>query len=101
MAAGCDAVWHIFAVRHPAREWVRRQLAQAGIETLIHYPVPPHLSPAYRDAGFGCGSFPVAERVAATEFSLPLHPHLTPEQTGGVIDALRHAACWQTLAASR
>jgi dTDP-4-amino-4,6-dideoxygalactose transaminase len=101
VAAGCASVWHIFAVRHPAREWVRRQLAQAGVETRIHYPAPPHLSAAYQDAGFGRGSFPVAEHLAATEFSLPLHPHLTLAQAGRVIEALRHAACWQTLAASR
>jgi dTDP-4-amino-4,6-dideoxygalactose transaminase len=99
VAAECQTVWHIYAVRHPERERVRKQLAQAGVETLIHYPVPPHLSAAYAGAGFAHGSFPVAELLAATEFSLPMHPHLTLEQAGRVIEAVSHAAGCQTLAA--
>jgi dTDP-3-amino-3,4,6-trideoxy-alpha-D-glucose transaminase len=92
LAAGCDAVWHIFAVRHPERDTLARQLRQQGIETLIHYPVPPHLSEAYRDAGFRAGDFPLAEEIAATELSLPLHPHMTGEQVDDVIGAVCLAA---------
>jgi dTDP-4-amino-4,6-dideoxygalactose transaminase len=86
-------VWHIFAVRHLERERLTRHLAEAGVGTLIHYPQPPHLSGAYRDAGFRRGDFPVAERIAATELSLPLHPHLTDAQTNQVIASVVHAAC--------
>jgi len=92
VAAGCDSVWHIFAVRHPERDWLARQLWQEGIGTLIHYPVPPHLSEAYRDAGFRRGAFPIAEEIAATELSLPLHPHLTDEQVEEVIGSVCLAA---------
>ena len=88
-----EAAWHIYAIRHPERDWLARQLALEGVETLIHYPVPPHLSAAYRDHGFGCGTFPVAEAMAATELSLPLHPHLTEEQVEEVISSLCLAAC--------
>jgi dTDP-4-amino-4,6-dideoxygalactose transaminase len=101
VAEPCEPVWHIFPVRHPERVWFRRQLAQAGVGTLIHYPVPPHLSDAYQNTVRGHGTFPIAEELAATEVSLPMSPHLTAEQVGKVIEAVRHAACWQALAASR
>ena len=87
-----NSVWHIFAIRHPERDWLARQLAQQGIGTLVHYPVPPHLSEAYR-ADFERGAFPLAEEIAATELSLPLHPHLTDEQVDEVIGSVCLAAC--------
>lgn len=93
VAAGSDAVWHVFPVLHPERDWLARQLEQAGVGTLIHYPVPPHLSGAYRDAGFRRGDFPIAEQVARTELSLPLHPHLTAEQVEEVAGSVCLAAC--------
>ena len=93
VAAGCDAVWHIFAIRHPERDWLARQLRQEGIGTLIHYPVPPHLSAAYQDSGFRRGAFPLAEEIAATELSLPLHPYLTKDQVDEIIGSLCLAAC--------
>jgi dTDP-3-amino-3,4,6-trideoxy-alpha-D-glucose transaminase len=92
VADGRDSVWHIFAIRHPQRDWLARQLAQLEIGTLIHYPVPPHLSGAYRDAGYRRGSFPIAERMAAEELSLPLHPHLTGEQVEEIIGSVCLAA---------
>jgi dTDP-4-amino-4,6-dideoxygalactose transaminase len=91
--AGGDSVWHIFAMRHPQRDWLARQLAQEEIGTLIHYPMPPHLSDAYRDAGYRRGSFPLAERIAAEELSLPLHPHLSGEQVEEIIGSVCLAAC--------
>jgi dTDP-4-amino-4,6-dideoxygalactose transaminase len=92
-AGGSDSAWHIFAIRHPQRDWLARQLALEEIETMIHYPVPPHLSEAYRDAGYGRGSFPIAERIAAEQLSLPLHPHLTAEQVEEIVGSLCLAAC--------
>jgi dTDP-4-amino-4,6-dideoxygalactose transaminase len=88
-----DSVWHIFAVRHPQRDWLGRQLGKNGIGTMIHYPVPPHLSEAYRDAEFGRGSFPIAEQMAGEELSLPLHPHLTGEQVDEIIGSVCLAVC--------
>jgi dTDP-3-amino-3,4,6-trideoxy-alpha-D-glucose transaminase len=93
IAGRCDSVWHIFAVRHLERDWLARQLKQEGIGTLIHYPVPPHLSGAYRNAGFRRGEFPLAEEIASTELSLPLHPHLTEDQVEEVIGSICLAAC--------
>jgi dTDP-4-amino-4,6-dideoxygalactose transaminase len=83
----------VFAIRHPERDWLARQLAREGIQTLVHYPVPPHLSGAYRESEFRCSDFPIAEEMAATELSLPLHPHLTEEQVEDVIGSVCLAAC--------
>jgi len=90
---GGDSMWHVFAIRHPQRDWLGRQLALEEIGTSIHYPVPPHLAEAYRDAGYRRGSFPLAERIAAEELSLPLHPHLTGEQVEEIIGSVCLAAC--------
>ncbi len=68
--------WHLFAIGHRERDRLAESLAGQGIETLVHYPVLPHLSPAYRDGGWGEGSFPVAERLSAATLSVPLHPRL-------------------------
>jgi dTDP-3-amino-3,4,6-trideoxy-alpha-D-glucose transaminase len=91
--SGTDAVWHVFPVLHAERDWLARQLEQAGVGTLIHYPVPPHLSDAYGDLGFRRGDFPIAEQIAREELSLPLHPHLTDEQIEEVAGSVCLAAC--------
>lgn len=84
-----EPVWHIFAVRHPRRDAFQQKLTAAEIGTLIHYPVPPHLSGAYADAGWKRGAFPIAEALADSVLSLPMGPHLAPEQTGHVVEQVR------------
>jgi len=76
-AAPC---WHLFVVRHPRRDELQRALEAAGVGTLIHYPIPPHRSGAYTDAGFRDGAFPLADELAATVLSLPMGPHLDEGQ---------------------
>ena len=83
------SAWHLFVVRHPQRDALQRHLSQEGIETLIHYPVPPHRSEAYADAGLPVGSFPVTEHLAATILSLPIGPHLSREAILRVIGAVK------------
>ena len=85
---GVEPVWHLFVVRHPRRDELQRHLSRAGVETLIHYPVPPHRSNAYADLDFGPGAFPVAERIAATVLSLPMGPHLTVDLQERVMEAV-------------
>ncbi len=70
-----EPCWHLFVVRHPRRDELQKRLAEAGIGTLIHYPIPPHLQEAYRDLGFGPGAFPIAETLAREVLSLPMGPH--------------------------
>jgi dTDP-4-amino-4,6-dideoxygalactose transaminase len=83
-----EPVWHLFAVRHPRRDEMQKHLHRAGIETLIHYPVPPHLSPAYTDLSCVRGDYPRTERIADTLLSLPIGPHLGADLQSRIITAM-------------
>jgi dTDP-4-amino-4,6-dideoxygalactose transaminase len=83
-----EPVWHLFVVRHPRRDQLGQRLAEAGIGTLIHYPVPPHLSGAYAGGNGAAGGLPIAENLAATVLSLPMGPHLKAEQAAEVARAV-------------
>jgi dTDP-4-amino-4,6-dideoxygalactose transaminase len=85
-----EPVWHIFAIRHNHRDELKASLDKVGIGTLIHYPIPPHLSGAYVKEGWEQGDFPVAEEIATTELSLPIGPHLAPECQQVTIEAVRN-----------
>jgi dTDP-4-amino-4,6-dideoxygalactose transaminase len=84
-----DPVWHLFVVRHPDRDAFAARLADAGIGTVIHYPVPPHLQPAYRDLGLSPGAFPISEAIHREIVSLPMGPSMTDSDAEQVIDAVR------------
>lgn len=84
-----DPSWHLFVIRHPRRDALQKYLTEAGIGTLIHYPVPPHLSKAYAEFGGKAGDFPITEQIAETVLSLPMGPHLTGEQAEMVIHSLK------------
>lgn len=86
-----DHVYHLFVVRHAERELLRAQLAKTGIGTLVHYPVPVHLQPAYADLARGVGSLPTTERAAVEILSLPLWIGMDPEQIEEVAQAVRNA----------
>ncbi|MBQ9337060.1 MAG: DegT/DnrJ/EryC1/StrS family aminotransferase [Lentisphaeria bacterium] len=86
-----ESVWHQFVIRCGNRDRLREKLSAAGVQTLIHYPVPPHLSGAYASLGFRRGEFPIAEQLADTSISLPIGPHLKPEEAGYVIDCIRRS----------
>ena len=80
-----EPVWHLFVVRHPQRHALQQRLQQAGIGTMIHYPIPPHLQPAYAELGYGAGAFPISEAIHREVFSLPMGPQLTAAQQGRVL----------------
>lgn len=82
-----EHVWHVFAVRSDFRDALQAHLRECGIETIIHYPVPPHLQGAYKNE-FPGASFPVAERIAKTELSLPLYPQMTNSEISQVIETM-------------
>jgi dTDP-4-amino-4,6-dideoxygalactose transaminase len=84
-------VYHLYVVRVAGRDQVKRRLAEAGIQTGIHYPQPIHLQEAYRHLGVGPGTFPVAERLAGEVLSLPMFPSLTDAQIDRVGSALEEA----------
>jgi dTDP-4-amino-4,6-dideoxygalactose transaminase len=72
------------------RDWVKHQLQEAGVSTIIYYPIPIHRQPAYAHLGYSGGSLPYTESLCAEVLSLPIFPELTPEQQARVIAALRH-----------
>jgi dTDP-4-amino-4,6-dideoxygalactose transaminase len=86
---GIEPSWHLFVARTPRREALAERLRQDGVGTLIHYPVPPHLSGAYAEMGLGRGAFPLSEAMADTVLSLPMGPHLTASQQERVIASVR------------
>lgn len=88
-ATWAEHVWHLFVVRHPQRDALQQKLTDSGIGTLIHYPVPPHLSGAYADLCFA--PLPQATAIASSVLSLPLGPHLTVGEANQVVDAVRSA----------
>ncbi|MGI8860439.1 MAG: DegT/DnrJ/EryC1/StrS family aminotransferase [Rubrobacteraceae bacterium] len=79
-----EPVWHLFVARHPQRDALQRHLADSGIGTLIHYPIPPHLSGAYAGEGWESGDFPITEAMAGEILSLPMGPHLRESQVDEV-----------------
>jgi len=80
--------WHLYVVRCANRERVTQHLERAGIVTLIHYPMAPHLQPAYRELGIRAGSLPLAERLQREVLSLPLWPGMSAAQTKRVAEVL-------------
>lgn len=87
-----ESVWHLYAVQHAQRDSLQQSLHKAGISTLIHYPIPPHLQQAYAHAGYVEGQFPIAERMAKQLLSLPMGPQLDDAGVDAVIAALKAAA---------
>ena len=84
-----SAVYHLFVVRHPRRDALMGRLKERGIETLIHYPIPLHLQPAFASLGGRSGDFPAAEAAAREILSLPLHPGMTDDEARFVAAAVR------------
>lgn len=85
---GTEAVWHQYVIRCDDRKKLIRYLTDKGIDTLIHYPIPPHLSEAYQYLGYEEGSFPLTERYAKTVLSIPMYNGITVDEQNYVIDAL-------------
>ncbi len=86
-----EPAWHLYVVRTKRRGDLVKALDKAGIGSLIHYPIPPHLQEAYADLKQGRGSYPLAEELAETVLSLPMGPHLKLEAADEVAAAVRAA----------
>lgn len=85
---GATHIWHQFVVRTERRQELIDYLNDKEIGTIIHYPIPPHLSEAYRYLGFGERSLPITERYARTVLSIPLYNGMTAEEQEYVIEAI-------------
>jgi dTDP-4-amino-4,6-dideoxygalactose transaminase len=86
-----EPIWHLYVVRTTRRAELMKALDAAGIGSLVHYPIPPHLQQAYADLGLPRGSFPLAEAMADSVLSLPIGPHMSLESVDSVAAAVRVA----------
>jgi len=86
----CDSgeshVWHLFVIRTQQREILQRHLSEQGIQTLVHYPIPPHHQPAYKE--WVNQSYPLTEAMHQEVMSLPIGPVMSEESVQTVIEAL-------------
>jgi dTDP-4-amino-4,6-dideoxygalactose transaminase len=85
-----EPAWHLFVIQHPRRDALQKALGEAGVGTLIHYPIPPHLQQAYAEAGYVRGQYPLAEKIATQCLSLPIGPHLDEAGASAVIAACKN-----------
>jgi len=83
--------WHLFVIRHPCRDALAAKLADRGVQTLIHYPIPPHGQKAYADQVFSDQELPLATQLAQEVLSLPIGPHLSEQQSLKVISAVNES----------
>jgi len=89
MQEGERHVWHLYVIRVPDREGLASFLSRNGIGTLIHYPVPPHLQPAYASMGLAQGAYPISESIHSEVVSLPVWPGMKDEDVHFVIRKIR------------
>jgi dTDP-3-amino-3,4,6-trideoxy-alpha-D-glucose transaminase len=86
---GPQHVHHLYVVQSERRDALQHFLADHGVETFVHYPLPVHRQEAYLDLGYPLGSLPVSERLAGAVLSLPLYPHLADAEVERVIEIVR------------
>lgn len=82
---GVEPVWHLYTIRVSERDKLMNDLKSEGIDSIIHYPIPPHLSLAYSEFGYKPHSFPIAEKIAQTTLSLPFWPYMQKAQIEKVV----------------
>jgi dTDP-4-amino-4,6-dideoxygalactose transaminase len=86
---GVESVWHLYVIRSEHRDALKEHFESRGINAGIHYPIPIHLQPAYKDLGYKRGDFPVTEGLARRILSLPMYAELTSEQVEFVALTIR------------
>jgi dTDP-4-amino-4,6-dideoxygalactose transaminase len=89
--AWAGPVWHLYVIRHRSRDKFAHRLAQLGVGTVIHYPVPPHMQPCYQQE-LEQSCFPIAEAIHREVISIPMGPTMTIEDAAAVVDAVRTAS---------
>jgi dTDP-4-amino-4,6-dideoxygalactose transaminase len=83
-----NPVWHLYIIRTKEREKLRQRLNDLGVMTLIHYPIAPHLQPAYSELGYRKGDFPISELIHEEVLSLPMGPNLLKDEIDKVIESV-------------
>ncbi len=89
VADGAEPVWHLFVVRSKQRAALQEHLKAQGVQTLVHYPVPPHMQQAYAEMGLREGAYPISEAIHREVLSLPMGPHLPEDHARRVVEAVR------------
>ena len=84
----CTSVYHIFPILTSQRNELQKHLYNFSIETMIHYPIPPHKQKAYASLCFQKDSFPIANHIADSELSLPIDPFMTNEEVYYIIEKI-------------
>ncbi|MDI9337383.1 MAG: DegT/DnrJ/EryC1/StrS family aminotransferase [Alphaproteobacteria bacterium] len=87
---GTEHVWHLFVIRCSKRDELKKYLLDNGIETLIHYPIPPHLQKAYSFLNYNKSNYPIAENIADTCLSLPLWPGVGKNEQKHIVSSLNN-----------
>jgi dTDP-4-amino-4,6-dideoxygalactose transaminase len=87
---GVAPVWHLFVIKHPDRDKLQLYLANNDIKTLIHYPVPPHLSDAYKSICRGQYDLPITESIAECVLSIPISPHIGSAEIDKITDSIKN-----------
>jgi dTDP-4-amino-4,6-dideoxygalactose transaminase len=88
--AWADPVWHLFVILSHERNKLQAALQAEGINTLIHYPVPPHLQQAYSSMEFSKSAFPIAKKIADKILSIPIGPHQKDDDTQRIIESVNN-----------
>ena len=86
-----EPAWHLYVVRTYDREALQDRMTEAGIGTLIHYPIPPHMQKAYTDMEIMPEALPMARDLASEVLSLPMGPQLSLDQVQNIVNALKNA----------
>ncbi|WP_323039896.1 DegT/DnrJ/EryC1/StrS family aminotransferase [Gemmobacter sp.] len=87
-----EPAWHLYVVRSPDRDGLQKRLAEAGVGTLIHYPIPPHMQEAYGSLRIAPDTLLLARDLAAEVLSLPMGQHLGPNDVSQVVAQFRRVA---------
>jgi dTDP-4-amino-4,6-dideoxygalactose transaminase len=80
-----DPAWHLYVVRTSDRDALQGRLSEAGIGTLVHYPIPPHMQQAYAGLEIAPDALPLAHTLASEVLSLPMGPHLHDKEVINVV----------------
>jgi dTDP-4-amino-4,6-dideoxygalactose transaminase len=91
VAPGVTHAWHLYVVEHPHRDALQKALAGLGVETLIHYPIPPYRQLAYAPMAARSREWPTSERLATEALSLPIGPHISQDQAQFVVESVQEA----------
>ena len=84
-----ESAWHLYTIRHPRRDELKKHLEDNGVGCAVHYPIPLHLQKAYAHLGYKAGDFPVAEKASRECLCIPMYPELTDAQIIRVTDVIK------------